>query len=229
MSRIAAVIAEPARAGMLLALVAGRALTATELAAVAGVTKQTASGHLRRLIESGLVAVQTQGRHRYHRLADPDVAELLERLMSVAERGAVRPLVTGPREPALRKARICYDHLAGELAVECLDRLQDSGWIARGTSADQRIELTLTPAGRTALTDRGLALEDLPGATRRPVCRACLDWSVRRHHLAGALGARLLRHCLARRWARRLPDSRAIRFSERGELEFRRHFCSGAT
>lgn len=229
MSRIAAAIAEPARARMLLALVGGEALTATELSALAGISRQTASGHLGRLLESGLIAVQKQGRHRYHQLADPDVAELLERLMSVAERGAVRPLVAGPREPALRKARVCYDHLAGELAVACLDHMQCAGWIARGAGADDRVELTLTSAGRAALVELGLPLDALAGTTRRPTCRACLDWSVRRHHLAGALGALLLRHCFTHRWARRLSESRAIRFSERGELEFRRAFCGDGT
>jgi DNA-binding transcriptional ArsR family regulator len=128
-ARVAALIGDPARAEILTALVAGRALTATELASVAGVTKQTVSAHLAKLVDARLLAVQAQGRHRYFRLAGRDVARLLESLMGVAFRtGAVR-LVTGPREPALRKARVCYDHLAGELGVLAYDGLVARGWL----------------------------------------------------------------------------------------------------
>src|SRR5436190_9446750 len=138
-ARIAALIADHARADTLAALSGGQALTATELAHVAGVTKQTISGHLAKLIDARLLAVESQGRHRYFRLADRDVAELLEKLMGVAYRaGAVR-IRTSPREPALRFARVCYDHLAGELGVLAFDSLQQRGFL---TSRDRELDLT---------------------------------------------------------------------------------------
>ncbi|MGK2851675.1 MAG: ArsR/SmtB family transcription factor [Candidatus Limnocylindrales bacterium] len=208
---IASLIGDRARADMLTALMTDQALTATELAAIAAVTKPTASAHLAKLLEAGLVRVEPLGRHRYFRLADRDVAALLENLMGVAFRtGAVR-LRSSPREPALRKARVCYDHLAGDLGVLVFDRLEAHGHVRRDGEA-----LVLTEAGRAAFVDFGID----PGAittSRRPLLRACLDWSGRRHHLAGGLGAALLDQCLAHGWARRVPDSRIVTFSPTGE------------
>lgn len=215
---IAALIGDHARAEILTALTAGEALTATELATVAGVTKQTASGHLAKLLEARLVAVENQGRHRYFRLGGRDVAQLLENLMGVAYRtGAVR-VRASPREPALRKARVCYDHLAGELGVLVFDGLEERRLLHTGSEG-----LQLTPRGRQFFAGMGIDTDAL-ASQRRPLCRACLDWSVRRHHLAGALGAALLQRCYALGWARRLKDSRVVNFSTAGEKELRDRF-----
>lgn len=215
---IASLIGDQARSEVLTALMTGQALTATELAGVAGVTKQTISGHLAKLLDARLVGVESQGRHRYYRLADPDVAHLLESLMGVAYRvGAVRAR-SGPREPALRKARVCYDHLAGELGVLVFDGLQQRRLLrSRGD------ELELTAPGHQFCREIGIEIEALQ-RERRPLCLACLDWSVRTHHLAGALGAALLSRCFAVGWARRARDSRVVNFSALGEKALRERF-----
>jgi DNA-binding transcriptional ArsR family regulator len=215
---IAALIGDHARAEILTALMAGQALTATELAGVAGVTKQTVSAHLAKLLDARLLAVESQGRHRYFRLSDPDVARLLESLMGVAYRvGAVR-LLSSPREPALRKARVCYDHLAGELGVLIFDSLKQRRLLRSGDEGPQ-----LTEEGRRFCRELGIDVEAL-ASERRPLCRACLDWSMRRHHLAGALGAAVLGRCLALGWARRAKGSRVVTFSSIGERALRQRF-----
>jgi DNA-binding transcriptional ArsR family regulator len=215
---IAALIGDHARADILTALMAGQALTATELAGVAGVTKQTVSTHLAKLLDARLLAVESQGRHRYFRLSDLDVARLLESLMGVAYRvGAVR-LVSGPREPALRKARICYDHLAGELGVLVFESLEQRRFLRSGDDGPR-----LSEAGWRFCKDFGIDVEALT-RERRPLCRACLDWSVRRHHLAGALGAAVLSQCLHLGWARRAEASRVLSFSAAGEKALRQRF-----
>jgi DNA-binding transcriptional ArsR family regulator len=218
-ARVAALVGDHARAEMLAALMSGQALTATELAQQADVAKQTASGHLAKLVDGGLLAVERQGRHRYYRLADRDVAHLLESLMGVAFRsGAVR-LRSSPREPALRHARVCYDHLAGELGVMVYDGLR-----ARGALRDGDGGLELTARGVKALAELGVDCTPVPGS-RRPLCRACLDWSVRRPHLAGALGAALLKHCYEAGWARRVRGSRVVAFTPEGERLLRERFA----
>ena len=220
---IAALVGERARADILTALMAGPALTATELAAEAGVTKQTASAHLAKLLDARLVTVESQGRHRYFRLADRDVAELMERLMGVAYRaGAVR-LRASPREPALRKARVCYDHLAGELGVRLYDALLETRFISADTTG-----LALSRKGRRSFADLGIDVDAL-ARRRRPLCRACLDWSERRHHLAGALGAALLARFVALGWARIAQGSRVVSFSPPGERALRERFGLAAT
>jgi len=216
---IAAMIGDHARADILTALMADAALTATELATAAGVTKQTVSAHLAKLVDTRLVAVEKQGRHRYFRLADRDVAELLESLMGVAFRtGAVR-VRSSPREPALRHARVCYDHLAGELGVLVYDRMLQRRLLRQGAQG-----LELTPQGRRFCGDLGIDVA-ATASRRRPLCRACLDWSARRHHLAGALGAALLHRFIALDWARRTAKSRVVKFSERGEAALRQRFA----
>jgi len=210
---VAALIGEPARAEMLAALLGGQALTATELAQVAEIGKPAASAHLAKLTEAKLLMVESQGRHRYFRLADRDVAQLLENLMGVAYRtGAVR-LRFSPREPALRKARVCYDHLAGDLGVLAFEAMERRRLLRRVDGA-----LQLTPAGREFFGHLGV---ETGGTPRRPLCRTCLDWSVRRHHLAGALGAAFLERVQALGWAKRLKDSRVLAFTPRGEAAFR--------
>jgi DNA-binding transcriptional ArsR family regulator len=216
---IAAMIGDRARAEILTALVGGMALTATELAQAAGVTKQTASAHLAKLVGSKLVAVQSQGRHRYFRLADRDVAELLENLMGVAFRAGAIRLRSSPREPALRKARVCYDHLAGDLGVLVLDSFESRAFLRRRGEA-----LELTAKGREFCAKWDLPAEEGPG--RRALCRMCLDWSARRNHLAGALGAAMLERMFALGWAKRVKDSRVIRFSSAGERALRERFAA---
>jgi DNA-binding transcriptional ArsR family regulator len=216
--RIAALVGERARADILTALLAGEALTATELAEAAGVTKQTASSHLAKLLDARLIAVQRQGRHGYFRLADRDVAQLMESLMGVAYRsGAVR-IRPGPREPALRKARVCYDHLAGELGVLIFDSLHRQKLLRSVAGA-----LDLTEQGERFCAELGLDPGTLAQG-RRVLCRACMDWSARRHHLAGALGAALLDCCFQRGWARRAKGSRVVTFTQAGERSLRERF-----
>lgn len=214
-SRVAALIGDPARSNMLLALMDGRALTATELATRASVTKQTASSHLAQLFEGGLLAREIQGRHRYFCLASDDVAETLEALISLSSTGLGQRTRTGPKDEALRKARVCYDHLAGDLGVLMMDRFSQQGWLAH-----EGAELKLNTAGWIALSKIGLAPGDLP-SSRRPECRTCLDWSERRHHLAGKAGKVILDRIFKLGWAKRLPDSRVISFSRPGEKSFR--------
>jgi DNA-binding transcriptional ArsR family regulator len=215
---IAAMIGDHARSDMLTALAGGQALTATELAQIAGVTKQTGSAHLAKLLDNQLVAVETQGRHRYYRLAHRDVAQLLESLMGVAFRTGALRLRTGPREPALRKARVCYDHLAGDLGVLIFDGLQRRRLLR---AAEQG--LTLTRRGREFCREFGIELSGIEQG-RRPLCRECLDWSVRRPHLAGALGAAVLDRCFELGWARRARGSRIVEFSAAGEAALRARF-----
>lgn len=209
-ARVAALVADPARSAMLIALMDGRALTATELAGLGGITKQTASSHLAKLVDGEVLVVEAQGRHRYFRLAGPHVASLLEALM-VFSSDAAPPLRTGPRDPALRKARICYDHLAGEMGVRLFERMQQDQWL--------QDDLAVTDRGRDKLSRIGLDLADLP-LSNRPMCRACLDWSQRRQHLAGRAGKAILDRILALSWARRVPQSRVISFTPEGERSF---------
>ena len=209
-ARVAALVADPARSMMLIALMDGRALTATELAGLGGITKQTASSHLAKLVDGEILVVEAQGRHRYFRLAGSHVASLLEALM-VFSSDAVPPLHMGPRDPSLRKARICYDHLAGEMGVRLYDKILEESWLDG--------DLAVTDLGRSRLMEIGLDVEALP-ASNRPLCRSCLDWSQRRHHLAGRLGKAVFDSLLAKRWARRVADSRVIRFSPEGERGF---------
>jgi DNA-binding transcriptional ArsR family regulator len=217
-SGIASLIGEPARAEMLTALLADRALTATELAGIAGVSKATASTHLAKLRDAGLLAVQDQGRHRYFRLADRDVAQLLESLMGVAFRtGAVR-LKSSPREPALRRARVCYDHLAGELGVQAFEAL-----CAHGVLKSDATGLHVTPAGVEWFAAFGVDVHAV-ASQRRMMCRACLDWSERRHHLAGAWGSALLQRLFDVGWARRIKDTRIVQFTPPGERAFQETF-----
>lgn len=212
---VAALIGDPARANILTALMDGRALTVTELANAANVTIQTASGHLAKLRQAELLVGEKQGRHRYFRISAPDVAQVLEGLMSLAQRtGAVR-VRTGPRDAALRTARICYDHLAGERGVELLESLEQQGFIAPDDAA-------LTKAGWAFFAELGLDMTALE-ASRRPLCRHCLDWSERRNHLGGGLGAALLSKMMASGWIVR-DQGRALRFTRSGYDSFVRQF-----
>ncbi|WP_299838382.1 winged helix-turn-helix domain-containing protein [uncultured Paracoccus sp.] len=218
-ARIAALIGDPARANMLTALMSGKALTATELAVEAGVTPQTASSHLARLTEGGLLRQQKQGRHKYLSLAGDEVGRLLELLMGVAAGAGHLRSRTGPADPALRHARVCYSHLAGDLGTQLFDALLVQGIIARQGEA-----LRLTEAGRGFAAGFGIDIAAL-SVGRAPLCRECLDWSERRAHLAGSFGRAILSRIEALGWASRQDDSRALRFSPAGEQAFRAQFA----
>ncbi len=225
----AALVGDPARANMLAALMDGRALTATELARAAGIAPQTASGHLARLTEAGLLAMEQQGRHRYHRLASADVAHMLESIMSVAAdrggpNGARRaPIVVGPRDKALRRARTCYDHLAGQLAVAMADRMVERGQVDLSPDGG-----ALTDAGAEFLRGLGVDLEAVAArAARRGgrvFCCPCLDWSERRSHIAGAVGAALCQCCFTQGWLRRIEGTRAVAVTPAGQLALGKAF-----
>jgi DNA-binding transcriptional ArsR family regulator len=215
---VAALAGDPARANMLAALSGGMALTASELAGEAGVTLQTASSHLAKLEGAGLISATRQGRHRYFRLADNDVAQMLEAIMNVAARTGQMRTRPGPSDPALRHARICYDHLAGEMGVSLLDSLLGKECVVR-----ERDELRLTKSGVAFMTGLRIDIDELSGQ-RRPLCRACLDWSMRRHHLGGALGAALLKRFQELGWVARIDESRALRFTPSGEMHFVKTF-----
>ncbi len=212
---VAALAGDPARANMLAALLSGKALTAGELANEAGITAQTASSHLVKLEEGGLIAGVKQGRHRYFRLSGPDVAGMLETMMGVAQRAGHTRTRTGPKAPELRKARVCYDHLAGEMGVALYDGLVNARLIAGGDA------LRLTKRGEAHMRAFGIDLDAL-SRERRPLCKSCLDWSQRRSHLAGGLGAALLDRFYDLKWARRDRESRAVHFSPEGERAFQR-------
>ncbi|HLY06486.1 MAG TPA: winged helix-turn-helix domain-containing protein [Rhizomicrobium sp.] len=211
---IAALAGDPARANILVALLGGRALTASELAAEAGVAAPTASSHLAKLESGGLIERLSQGRHRYFRLAGEDVAALLESLMGVAARAGHLRLRPGPQDPVMRKARVCYDHLAGEMGVRLYDSLAMKRCLAVRDGG-----LSISRAGRNFVEEMGIGLDAL-ARNRRPLCRGCLDWSLRREHLAGALGAAFLDRFYALGWATRDRRSRAVLFNPRGERAF---------
>jgi len=216
---VAELIGEPARAAMLIALADGRALPAGELARAAGISAQSASGHLAKLVVGGLLAVWNEGRHRYYRMASPEVGHALEALGAIATRprapGAQRP----PETRALHHARLCYDHLAGRVGVELADAFERSGWIR----IEGEREYELGPQGESGFAALGLDAAALRQA-RRSFARRCLDWTERRPHLAGALGAALCARMLELEWLARLPKTRALRVTHRGARELAQRF-----
>ncbi len=213
---IAALVGDPARANMLTALTSGMALTATELAAEAGVAPQTASSHLARLVDGGLLVLRKQGRHRYYALARPEVGAMIEGLMGLAQQVGRQRARPGPKEPALREARVCYDHLAGDRGVALFDSL-----VRRKALTVEGDGIALSEAGEGFVTDFGVDLA-AARASKRPLCLACLDWSSRRNHLAGALGAAFLKKFGDLGWARREPGTRIVRFTPPGARAFDR-------
>jgi len=215
---LGALIGDPARANMLSALMSGKALTATELAAEGNITAQTASSHLGKLEAGGLVRKSKQGRHRYFSLADDDVGALLENMMGLAAQKGHLRVRTGPKDPALRRARVCYNHLAGELGVQMFDSLKQRGFVVEDND-----QLELTQAGQKFTSGLGIDISALK-STRRPLCKSCLDWSARRSHLAGSLGTALLEHFYKAGWAKRLEGTRIVDFSNTGKAAFAKHF-----
>jgi DNA-binding transcriptional ArsR family regulator len=227
LAAVGALLGEPARARILLALADGRALPASLLAAEAGVAKPTASGHLGRLVDGGLLRVEQSGRHRYYRLAGPDVAEIIERLSLLAPRLPVRSLASAGRARAVRDARLCYDHLAGRLGVDLVRSFLEHGLLdghdgsfrpgvdqlsSRGTD----VSYELTSDGRSALAEIGVVTD---GFGRRAPIRHCVDWSEQRHHLSGALGAAVAERFFALGWIERAAKGRAVRVTPKGQAE----------
>jgi len=215
----AALLGDPTRAAMLCVLMDGRAHTATELALESGVTPPTASSHLARLTAGGLLSLTRQGRHRYFRIPTPEVAAAIEAVMGIAPRASAR--VRGPADEAMRRARVCYDHLAGEAGVRLLERLRAMELVAGAGEG-----MALTPAGEGWCGRMGIDLAALR-ARRRRLCRCCLDWSERKEHLAGAVGAALLDRLVAMGYARRRQGSRVLTLSARGEALVERPELAG--
>lgn len=211
---VAALVGDPARANMLAALMDGAALTAGELARHAGVTPPTASSHLAKLQAGGLILARKQGRHSYFALSDNDVGSVLEALMGLAQRAGHQRTRVGPREPELREARVCYDHLAGDKGVEMFDSM-----LRRKLIAERGGGIVLTPQGEAFAGRLSIDVKALAEA-KRPVCKACLDWSVRRSHLAGGLGAALLWLMFDRKWAQRVDGTRIVAFTPKGKAAF---------
>ena len=228
---VAALIGDPARAAILVTLMDGRALTAGELATAAGVTAPTASGHLGRLLDTGLLALERQGRHRYYRIASASVAALIESMMSLsgelsAAAGRVKPVWTGPRDQALRRARLCYDHLAGEVAVAIAD-----GMVARGQLDFGPDGGVITERGRNLLAELGVDWGSGRSAIPRPAafCLPCLDWSERRLHVGGLIGRAMYDGFARRGWVRRCKVGRTVSITSLGASELNRHFGVAST
>ncbi|SDH52142.1 ArsR/SmtB family transcription factor [Alloyangia pacifica] len=217
-AHIAALIGDPARANMLTALMSGKALTVSELAEEAGVTIQTASSHLSKLDEGGLLRPRKQGRHKYFSLASDEVAHVLEGLMGLAAGSGYRRKRTGPRDAELRQARVCYNHLAGDMGTQMFDSLMAQGHLVLDGE-----ELKLTDTGAAFASEFEIDVESLCKA-RAPVCRECLDWSERRSHLAGSLGRALLNRLEELAWAKRDQKTRVVTFSRNGAEEFKKLF-----
>jgi DNA-binding transcriptional ArsR family regulator len=215
LATVASLLSDTARAAMLVALLDGKARTAGELAFVAGISPQTASSHLAKLVEAGLVAMKPQGRHRYHRLAGPETAQALEALSVIAGAMPRRPRIPGPRDLKLREGRTCYDHFAGRLGVAIADAL-----VRVGGATDNGRDFAISGEGERRLARLGV---DVPALRRerRPLCRYCIDWSERRPHLSGAVGASLATRCLAAGWVERLGDTRGVRLTGPGRAMLR--------
>ncbi|MFK0293687.1 ArsR/SmtB family transcription factor [Streptomyces sp. NPDC090442] len=215
-AHVAAAIGDPSRAKVLLALAGGGALPASALAAEAGVSPSTLSGHLARLREARLLTVELDGRHRYYRLATPDVARALEQLAQIARPLPVRSLNADTRARALLRARLCYDHLAGRLGVALMAALLADGVLGEERAGDEAADVryVLTPSGRRALTSFGVDLDRPP--RRRSAVRYCVDWAERRHHLAGPLGAAVTTRLFALDWLRNGRYRRVVRLTDAG-------------
>ena len=213
-ARLAAPLADPARAHMVTLLMDGRARTVTELGAATGLGKASASEQVARLVEAGLLRAEKLGRHKYLALASPAVARFIEAMMALAGPTSANGRVFGPRDPALREARLCYNHLAGSLGVRLYRSLSARGFLTHTPGG-----LDLTPEGRAFCHGLGLAEADLASA-RTPLCRDCLDWTERQSHLGGRLGRLLPARMEAEGWMRRRDGSRALTVTAKGRAGF---------
>jgi DNA-binding transcriptional ArsR family regulator len=222
LSEVAALMGDPARASMLQLLMDGRAHTASELALTAGVTAQTASGHLSRMVEGNLLAARAQGRNRFYRLASSDVAHAIESLMAVAGSRAAPASKTAAwrRDPDLRYCRTCYDHLAGQVGIAVTDALTKAGHLSpKGTQ-----DWELTQTGELFCQRLGVDVAGARSAETRHFARQCLDWSERRPHISGALGSAIADTFFKRGWAERLRRSRTVRLTDSGRRTMQRDF-----
>jgi DNA-binding transcriptional ArsR family regulator len=217
-AEVAALVGDPARASMLVALLGGRALTATELSFAAGVSPQTTSGHLAKLSAANLLVQMKQGRHRYYRLSGPQVGQMLEGIMSVALNAPPRFQPKTRVDEQMRHARTCYDHFAGMLGVGLADAMTARDLVVLGDEGGE-----VTPAGQEFLTKLGVDLT-AARAKRRVFCRPCLDWTERRPHIGGAVGAALAQRCLDLKWVERMRDHRALIITPAGRRGFREFF-----
>jgi DNA-binding transcriptional ArsR family regulator len=217
-AEVAALVGDPARASILCALLGGRALTATELAHAAGVSPQTTSGHLGKLHAARLIALMKQGRHRYYRLAGSQVGQMLEGIMNVALEGPPRYQPKTRLDERMRHARTCYDHFAGALGVGLADGMMARDFVVLGDEAGE-----VTPAGLAFLEQLGVDLA-AARARRRVFCRPCLDWTERRQHIGGAVGAALAQRCFELRWVQRDRDGRAVTVTPAGRRALLEHF-----
>lgn len=216
-SQVAAAIAEPARTKILCSLMDGHARTSTELAAIAEVSASTASAHLNKLKDLALVRLHVQGRHRYYSLADQRVAQALEALMVIGQNAA--PMFKPHTPDRLQFARTCYDHMAGTLAVLLHDRMLEAGWLVM---TDEQV-YRLSDSGEALFGGLGIEVQDLSTLRRKFAC-PCLDWSMRRPHLGGSLGAALLQTALKRKWVTQDLDSRALALTALGRREIGARF-----
>lgn len=216
LAAIGQILGDPTRILMLEMLYDGRAWSASELANAAGITPQTASSHLNKLVDANLLAVRPQGRNRYYRLAGSDVAEALEALMVLAMRREARPEIVAVRDDPMRRARTCYDHIAGRLGITLVDRLLEQSYLQEESEGYR-----LTGHGEVLMAGLGIDTASMR-AGRRPFTRKCLDWSERRHHLGGALGAALANAFFERKWIRRVGDSRALKVTTEGRRQLQR-------
>lgn len=212
MAALAAAISDPSRVKMLCALMDGRAWTATELSAVADIAASTASAHLSRLVSEKLIICLSQGRHRYYRLAGTDVAGLLEHMMGISWRQESLAKISTPF--SLRVSRTCYDHLAGEIAVNIYDFMVSEGWVTLDGAA-------MTLSGQEQFLRLGIILNP---KTRRKECCACLDWSERRFHLGGEAGAAFFAHCEQKGWLSRSQGFREVTITSGGKRAFKKLF-----
>ncbi|MBS7704094.1 ArsR/SmtB family transcription factor [Chelatococcus asaccharovorans] len=221
LAQIGALVGDPTRANILLALMDGQARTAKELAFLARVGAPTASAHLAKLVDGGLLTAVAQGRHRYYRIASPDIGRMIEVMLGFAGTiagSAARPLRrAGPADERMRAARTCYDHIAGRLGVAIADAMQGAGHVVLEDGAGR-----LTSSGHVFLLRLGVDLDE--GRSGRILCRPCLDWSERRFHLAGQVGKALCNHCLRLGWVERTRDSRALAITPTGQAAFQTFF-----
>ncbi|ADM68352.1 hypothetical protein GMA19_00499 [Paenibacillus polymyxa E681] len=215
---IASLVSEPSRAAILTALLDGRFHTASELAHMAGIKPQTASFHLAKMTEAQVVIVEKQGRHRYFGIQDPEVAQVMESLLSIAPPVPIKSFTHAFENEALRLARTCYDHVAGQLGVQLM-----SFFIQKGILFEDQDGLHITEPGEAFFTDFQIDLTKTR-QKRRSFSHKCLDWSERRHHLAGALGSALLDRLFELHWIERLPTTRAIRITADGKRGFKEIF-----
>ena len=217
-STIGSLIGDPSRARMLTALMGGKALTATELALEADISAQTATSHLSQLVSGKLLVVRKQGRHKYFQLANQQVAEVLESLLTLSTVLLIPNIATGPTDPELKHARVCYDHLAGEAGVDLYDAL-----VSQKIIVDDREQTHLTDLGRAFFSERGFDFS-AKGRNKRPLCKSCLDWSERTNHLAGRLGQWILDDLFEHSMVTRRADSRAVIFTANGRKRFKARY-----